>query len=183
MFYEIVVAPKYSKKGLEILPGKSKTLRILEASKNKKGKLSLRQVGGGWLAQDSDDLTTEDIEFNLVSEKTPQGNELSDAMFAWLCVKHIKSNAIVIAKGNCMLGMGSGQPNRLESLRIALRKAGDEVKGAALATWKDAVEEACESGIGVIAEPGGSIRDGDAVDCCNKYGVSLLFTNVRHFRH
>ncbi|KAI8570605.1 hypothetical protein RHMOL_Rhmol01G0048500 [Rhododendron molle] len=190
MFYEIVVAPKYSKKGLEILRGKSKTLRILEASKNKKGKLSLRQVGGGWLAQDSDDLTPEDIEFKLVSEKTPQENELSDAKFAWLCVKHVKSNAIVIAKENCMLGMGSGQPNRLESLRIALRKAGDEVKGAALASdaffpfaWKDAVEEACESGIGVIAEPGGSIRDGDAVDCCNKYGVSLLFTNVRHFRH
>ncbi|TYH94622.1 hypothetical protein ES332_A12G052300v1 [Gossypium tomentosum] len=189
MFYEIVVAPKYTEKGLEILRGKSKTLRILEAKKNEKGKLSLRQVGGGWLAQDSDDLTPQDIQFNVVSEK-PQDNELRDAEFAWLCVKHVKSNAIVIAKDNRMLGMGSGQPNRLESLRIALRKAGDEVKGAALASdaffpfaWKDAVEEACESGIGVIAEPGGSIRDGDAVDCCNKYGVSLLFTKVRHFRH
>ncbi|KAF7143413.1 hypothetical protein RHSIM_Rhsim05G0149200 [Rhododendron simsii] len=129
-------------------------MRILEASKNKKGKLSLREVGGCWLAQDSDDLTPEDIEFKLVSEKTSQENELSDAKFAWLCVKHIKSNAIVIAKENCMLGMGSGQPNRLESLRIALRKAGDKVKGAALAgdaffpfAWKDAVEEACESGM------------------------------------
>ncbi|KAF8412677.1 hypothetical protein HHK36_000645 [Tetracentron sinense] len=190
MFYEIVVAPKYSERGLDILRGKSKTLRILEASKNEKGKLSLRQVGGGWLAQDSDDLTPQDIQFKVVSEKTPQESELCDAEFAWLCVKHVKSNAIVIAKDNCMLGMGSGQPNRLESLRIALRKAGDEVKGAALASdaffpfaWKDAVEEACESGIGVIAEPGGSIRDGDAIDCCNKYGVSLLLTSVRHFRH
>lgn len=190
MFYEIVIAPKYSKKGLEILRGKSKTLRILEASKNEKGKLSLRQIGGGLLVQDSDDLTPENIQFNVVSEKNPQESELRDAKFAWLCVKHVKSNAIVIAKDNCMLGMGSGQPNRLESLRIALRKAGDKVKGAALASdaffpfaWKDAVEEACESGIGVIAEPGGSIRDGDAIDCCNKYGVSLLFTNVRHFRH
>ncbi|PON95115.1 LOW QUALITY PROTEIN: AICARFT/IMPCHase bienzyme [Trema orientale] len=190
MFYEIVVAPKYSEKGLEILRGKSKTLRILEARKNEKGKLSLRQVGGGWLAQDSDDLTPEDIQFNVVSGKAPQESELRDAEFAWLCVKHVKSNAIVIAKNNCMLGMGSGQPNRRESLRIALKKAGDEVKGAALASdaffpfaWKDAVEEACESGIGVIAEPGGSIRDGDAIDCCNKYGVSLIFTNVRHFRH
>ncbi|XP_043700916.1 bifunctional purine biosynthesis protein PurH-like [Telopea speciosissima] len=190
MFYEIVVAPKYSQRGLEILRGKSKTLRILEAKKNKKGKLSLRQVGGGWLAQESDDLTPQDIQFNAVSEKAPQENELRDAEFAWLCVKHVKSNAIVIAKNNCMLGMGSGQPNRLESLRIALKKAGEDVKGAALASdaffpfaWKDAVEEACESGIGVIAEPGGSIRDGDAIDCCNKYGVSLLFTNVRHFRH
>ncbi|XP_022726961.1 uncharacterized protein LOC111282928 [Durio zibethinus] len=190
MFYEIIVAPKYTEKGLEILCGKSKTLRILEAKKNEKGKLSLRQVGGGWLAQDSDDLIPQDIQFNVVSEKKPQDSELHDAEFAWLCVKHVKSNAIVIAKDNRMLGMGSGQPNRLESLRIASRKAGDEVKGAALASdaffpfaWKDAVEEACKSGIGVIAEPGGSIRDGDAVDCCNKYGVSLLFTNVRHFRH
>lgn len=190
MFYEIVVAPSYSEKGLEILRGKSKTLRILEAKKNSRGKLSLRQVGGGWLAQDSDDLTPEEIKFDVVSKKAPEENELDDAKFAWLCVKHVKSNAIVIAKNNCMLGMGSGQPNRLESLRIAMRKAGDEVKGAALASdaffpfaWKDAVEEACESGIGVIAEPGGSIRDGDAIDCCNKYNVSLVFTGVRHFRH
>ncbi|KAM6582433.1 hypothetical protein CsatB_009435 [Cannabis sativa] len=190
MFYEIVVAPKYTKKGLEILRGKSKTLRILEARNNKKGKLSLRQVGGGWLAQDTDDLTPEDIQFKVMSEKAPEESELRDAEFAWLCAKHVKSNAIVIAKNNCMLGMGSGQPNRRESLRIALKKAGDEVKGAALASdaffpfaWKDAVEEACENGIGVIAEPGGSIRDGDAIDCCNKYGVSLVFTNVRHFRH
>ncbi|EYU35032.1 hypothetical protein MIMGU_mgv1a003075mg [Erythranthe guttata] len=181
MFYEIVVAPSYTKKGLEILRGKSKTLRILEATKNKRGKLSLRQVGGGWLAQEADDLTPEDIEFNVVSGKSPQENELSDAKFAWLCVKHVKSNAIVIAKNNCMLGMGSGQPNRLESLRIATKKAGDEIKGAALASdaffpfaWNDAVEEACKSGVGVIAEPGGSIRDADAVDCCNNVpGVFL----------
>lgn len=98
MFYEIVVAPKYTKKGLEVLRGKSKTLRILEATKNIKGKLSLRQVGGGWLAQDADDLTPEDINFNIVSEKSPLENELHDAQFAWLCVKHVKSNAIVIAK-------------------------------------------------------------------------------------
>ena len=98
MFYEIVVAPKYSKKGLEILQKKSKSLRILEARKNEKGKLSLRQVGGGWLAQDSDDLTPQDIQFNVVSEKAPQESELCDAEFAWLCVKHVKSNAIVIAK-------------------------------------------------------------------------------------
>lgn len=190
MFYEIVVAPSYTPKGLETLKGKSKTLRILEAKKTGKGLLSLRQVGGGWLAQESDDVTPEDISFKVMSQRAPQEEELSDAKFAWLCVKHVKSNAIVIAKNNCMLGMGSGQPNRLESLRIAFRKAGEEAKGAALASdaffpfaWNDAVEEACQNGIGVIAEPGGSIRDNDAVDCCNKYGVSLVFTNIRHFRH
>uniref|UniRef100_A0A803M272 MGS-like domain-containing protein n=1 Tax=Chenopodium quinoa TaxID=63459 RepID=A0A803M272_CHEQI len=180
MFYEIVVAPKYSEKRLEILRGKSKTLRIFEAKKNDKGKLSLRQVGGGWLAQESDDLTPEDIQFKVVSENTPTEKELSDAQFAWLCVKH----------NNCMLGMGSGQPNCLESMRIAKRKAGDEIKGASLASdaffpfaWNDAVEEACQSGVSVIAEPVGSIRDKDAVDCCNKYGVSLVLTEVRHFHH
>ena len=120
-------------------------------------------------------------------------------------------------QNNCMLGMGSGQPNRRESLRIAFRKAGDEAKGAALASdaffpfgkkrhnlfpplypalvvlasdwavnfaaWNDAVEEACQNGIGIIAQPGGSIRDDDAVACCNKYGVSLVFTGFRHFKH
>ncbi|XP_066330239.1 uncharacterized protein [Miscanthus floridulus] len=190
MFYEIVVAPGYTEKGLEVLKVKSKTLRILEAKRSGKGMLSLRQVTGGWLAQESDDVTPEDITFTKMSERTPGYSELSDAKFACLCIKHVKSNAIVIAKNNCMLGMGSGQPNRRESLRIAFKKAGEEAKGAALASdaffpfaWNDAVEEACQSGIAVIAEPGGSIRDQDTMDCCNKYGVALVFTGVRHFRH
>lgn len=103
MFYEIVVAPNYTEEGLEILRGKSKTLRILEAKKSEKGMLSLRQVGGGWLAQDSDDLTPDDIKFSVKSEKVPQEKELSDTEFAWLCVKHVKSNAIVIAKASPFL--------------------------------------------------------------------------------
>ncbi|KAL5675031.1 hypothetical protein ACJX0J_011162, partial [Zea mays] len=134
MFYEIVVAPGYTEKGLEVLRGKSKALRILEAKRSGKGMLSLRQVSGGWLAQESDDLTPEEITFTTKSERSPQENELADAKFAWLCAKHVKSNAIVIAKNNCMLGMGSGQPNRRESVRIAFRKAGEEAKGAALAS-------------------------------------------------
>ena len=98
MFYEIVVAPGYTEKGLEVLKGKSKTLRILEAKRSGENMLSLRQVSGGWLAQESDDLTPEDITFTTGSERAPTDSELSDAKFAWLCVKHVKSNAIVIAK-------------------------------------------------------------------------------------
>ncbi|XP_002983813.2 uncharacterized protein LOC9644188 [Selaginella moellendorffii] len=190
MFYEIVVAPKYTEKGLQVLKGKSKALRILEAQPIKKGRRSARQVGGGWLVQDADDLTPDDITFRVGTTKVPTEAEMTDAKFAWVCVKHVKSNAIVVAKDNSMLGMGSGQPNRIKSLEIAIEKAGSAVKGAALASdaffpfaWNDAVEEACKAGVSVIVQPGGSIRDQDAIDCCNKYGVAMVFTDVRHFRH
>lgn len=190
MFYEIVVAPSYSAKGLEILKGKSKTLRILEAKKSEKGRRSLRQVGGGWLLQEADDITPDGVSFKSVTEESPTDKQIEDAKFAWLCVKHVKSNAIVVAKDNRMLGMGSGQPNRVKSLQIALEKAGKEAEGAALASdaffpfaWNDAVEDACKAKVAVIAQPGGSMRDQDAVDCCNKYGVAMLMTGIRHFRH
>mgnify|MGYP000246954185 FL=1 len=98
MFYEIVVAPKYTEKGLQVLKGKSKTLRILEARKQEKGKHSLRQVGGGWLLQEADDVGPDGIDFTTVTEKTPTEQQIEDAKFAWLCVKHVKSNAIVVAK-------------------------------------------------------------------------------------
>ncbi|BBN11601.1 phosphoribosylaminoimidazolecarboxamide formyltransferase / IMP cyclohydrolase [Marchantia polymorpha subsp. ruderalis] len=190
MFYEIVVAPKFTPEGLEVLKGKSKTLRILETEPSKRGRRSLRQVAGGWLLQEADDLTPDDIDFEVVTNKVPTLEQVEDAKFAWLCVKHVKSNAIVFAKNNKMLGMGSGQPNRVKSLQIALEKAGPESKGAAVASdaffpfaWNDAVEDACKAGVAVIAQPGGSMRDQDAIDCCNKYGVAMLFTKVRHFRH
>ena len=95
-----------------------------------------------------------------------------------------------VFQDNRVLGMGSGQSNRVKSLLIALEKAGEEAKGAALASdafspfaWNDALQDACKAGVKAIAQPGGSMRDQDAIDCCNKYGVAMLFTEVRHFRH
>lgn len=190
MFYEIVIAPKYTEAGSKILKGKSKTLRILEAQRCGNGRQNLRQVGGGWLRQDSDELVPDDIDFTVASLKVPTLEQVEECKFAWLCVKHVKSNAIVVAKDNRMLGMGSGQPNRVNSARIALEKAGSEANGAVLASdaffpfaWNDAVEDACKAGISVIVQPGGSVRDQDAIDCCNKYGVAMLLTQVRHFKH
>eukprot|EP00271_Cylindrocystis_brebissonii_P007128 TRINITY_DN20295_c0_g1_i1.p1 TRINITY_DN20295_c0_g1~~TRINITY_DN20295_c0_g1_i1.p1 ORF type:complete len:638 (+),score=135.48 TRINITY_DN20295_c0_g1_i1:286-1914(+) len=190
MFYEIVVAPSYTPQGLEVLKGKSKALRILEAKKSEKGRRSLRQIGGGWLLQDADDIIALDVDFTVMTEKVPTVKEIEDVRFAWNCVKHVKSNAITLAKGGRLLGMGSGQPNRAKSTDIALEKAGEEAKGAALASdaffpfaWGDAVEAACKAGVAVIAQPGGSVRDQDAIDCCNKYGVAMVVTGVRHFRH
>ena len=190
MFYEIVVAPSYTPEGLTVLKGKSKDLRILEAQPRKAGGRALRQVGGGWLFQDADDRTPEDIEFKVVTDRQPTPQELEDLKFAWRCVKHVKSNAITVAKDGRLLGMGSGQPNRVKSVEIAMEKAGGEVKGAALASdaffpfaWGDSIENACKAGVAAIVHPGGSMRDQDGIDCCNKYGVAMVLTGTRHFRH
>ncbi|KAF5833916.1 cytidine deaminase-like protein [Dunaliella salina] len=150
MFYEIVIAPSYSPEGLEILKGKSKNLRILEAKARPPSGLSLRQVSGGWLWQMADSLTPENITFTPVSETKPTP----------------------------------------EQVRICMEKAGAEAEGAVMASdaffpfsWNDGVELACQLGIKAIAHPGGSIRDQDAIDCCNKYGVALVTTGARHFKH
>ncbi|KAK9820378.1 hypothetical protein WJX72_009657 [[Myrmecia] bisecta] len=190
MFYEIVIAPGYTPEGLEKLKGKSKTLRILEAKPRAPAGRSLRQIGGGWLYQEADNLTPKTVEFTPVSDTKPTAEQLADLKFAWLCVKHVKSNAITVAKGRKLLGMGSGQPNRVKSVQIALEKAADEVEGSVLSSdaffpfsWGDSVEIACQAGVKAIAHPGGSMRDQDAIDCCNKYGVALVTTGVRHFKH
>jgi phosphoribosylaminoimidazolecarboxamide formyltransferase/IMP cyclohydrolase len=142
------------------------------------------------LYQEADSLVPEQIEFTPVSDVKPTPEQLEDLKFAWRCVKHVKSNAITVAKGQKLLGMGSGQPNRVKSVQIALEKAADEVEGSVLASdaffpfsWNDSVEIACKAGVKAIVHPGGSMRDQDAVDCCNKYGVALVTTGVRHFRH
>lgn len=190
MFYEIVIAPSYTEQGLTVLKGKSKDLRILEAQPRKPGGRSYRQVGGGWLVQDADDVTPEQIDFKVVTNRQPSAQELEDMKFAWRCVKHVKSNAITVAKDGRMLGMGSGQPNRVKSVEIAMEKAGDEVKGASLASdaffpfaWGDSIEKACQAGVAAIIHPGGSMRDQDGIDVCNQYGVTMVLTGTRHFRH
>lgn len=190
MFYEIVVAPGYTPEGLNVLKGKSKDLRILEATPRVRGGRSYRQVGGGWLVQDADDLGPEDVELRVVTQRNPTAKEFEDLKFAWRCVKHVKSNAITLAKDGHLLGMGSGQPNRVKSVEIAMEKAGEAVRGAALASdaffpfaWGDAIERACQAGVTAIIHPGGSLRDQDGIDCCNQYGVAMVFTGTRHFRH
>lgn len=173
-----------------MLKEKSKNLRILEAKLKTQSVLGVCQVSGGFLCQEEDALKSPEITFTCVSNSSPTDQHSKDLQFAWSCVKHIKSNAIAIVKDQKLLGMGSGQPNRVKSVELSLEKAGDEVQGAVLASdaffpfsWGDAVEKACLAGISAIAHPGGSIRDSDAVDCCNKYNVVLMTTSIRHFRH
>ena len=193
VFYEIVIAPEYDAEALKLLKTK-KDLRILVAqlppgySKTPSGYLDFRRVKGGFLVQSSDSLAEDDVNLKTVTKGEPTPNEIKDLLFAWRAVKHVKSNAIVLAKDKTLLGMGAGQPSRIISARIAIEKAGDKVIGSVLASdamfpFPDVVEAAAEAGVTAIIQPGGSIRDGDSIKAADKHNIAMVFTGVRHFRH
>ena len=124
----------------------------------------------------------------VVTEREPTDAELADLTFAWKAAKHIKSNTIVLAKDNTLVGMGAGQPNRVVSVHLALRIAEDKAKGSVLASdaffpFADNIEMAASGGITAIAEPGGSIRDDEVIAAANEHNIAMLFTGSRHFRH
>ncbi|NLE90312.1 MAG: bifunctional phosphoribosylaminoimidazolecarboxamide formyltransferase/IMP cyclohydrolase [Dehalococcoidales bacterium] len=192
-FYEIVIAPEYDKEALDILM-KKKNLRILRVplppDYNSKPipAFDFRRVKGGLLVQEADNLPEDSIEMKVATNRKPTSAELQDLKFAWRAVKHIKSNAIVMAKNNTLLGMGAGQPNRVVSVFLAKNKAGDGAKGSVMASdamfpFPDSVEQAAEAGITAIIQPGGSVRDQESIDMANKYNIAMVFTGIRHFLH
>jgi phosphoribosylaminoimidazolecarboxamide formyltransferase/IMP cyclohydrolase len=193
VFYEIVIAPEYESEALELLKTK-KDLRILVAElppdygKASSGYLDFRRVKGGFLVQNSDSLPEDSVNLKTVTKRQPTLAEIKDLLFAWRAVKHIKSNAIALAKDKTLLGMGAGQPSRIVSAQIAIEKAGDKVKGSVLASdamfpFPDVVEAAARAGVTAIIQPGGSIRDEDSIKAADKYNMAMVFTGVRHFRH
>jgi len=124
----------------------------------------------------------------VVTRRKPTEAEVKDLLFAWRAAKHVKSNAIVLAKGKTLLGMGAGQPSRIISAQIAIEKAGDKTKGSVLASdamfpFPDVVEAAAAAGVTAIIQPGGSIRDEDSIKSADKHNIAMVFTGVRHFRH
>jgi len=193
VFYEIVIAPEYEPEALKLLQTK-KDLRILVAKlplgygKALPGYLDFRRVKGGFLVQDSDSLPEGKVELKTVTKRKPTADEIKDLLFAWRAVKHIKSNAIGLAKDKTLLGMGAGQPSRIISAQIAIEKAGDKVKGSVLASdamfpFPDVVEAAAKVGVTAIIQPGGSIRDEDSIKAADAHNMAMVFTGVRHFRH
>ena len=192
IFLEIIVAPKFTDEALEILT-KKKNLRLLELDTTirayPKAERIMRKVAGGILVQEVDDkLLPDDVELKVVTEKAPNEQEMKDLMLAWKIVKHAKSNGIAIAKDNQSLGIGPGQVNRIWSTQMAIERSGEKVKGAALASdaffpFDDCVKACAEAGISCIIQPGGSVRDQDSIDACNKYGIAMVFTGMRHFKH
>ena len=187
-FLEIIIAPSFSEKALEILCEK-KNLRLLQADMSaSSGHMQLSSVAGGLLLQEQDTHSFHQAEITVPTIKKPSEAELSAAKFAWTVVKYVKSNAIVIATEKQTLGIGPGQTNRVGAARIAIAEAGDAARGAVLASdaflpMADTVELAAAAGVSVIIQPGGSVRDEDSIKACDKHGIAMVFTGVRHFRH
>jgi len=192
-FYEIVIAPEYEVKALEVLKRK-KNLRILVAEmppaygKSPENYLDIRRVKGGFLVQGSDSLAEDNVSLKTVTRREPTKTEIADLLFAWRAVKHVKSNAIVLVNDRTLLGMGAGQPSRIVSVQIAREKAGKKTAGSVLASdamfpFPDVVEAAAAGGVTAIIQPGGSMRDEESIKAADKHDIAMVFTGVRHFRH
>jgi phosphoribosylaminoimidazolecarboxamide formyltransferase/IMP cyclohydrolase len=189
VLFHVVVAPDYEPEALEILR-KRKSARVLQVptAKGPTEALDLRKVSGGALLQTVDAVEEDTSTWEVVTKRKPTGEELADLAFAWKAAKHIKSNSIVLARSLTMVGMGAGQPNRVTSVHLALRIAGDKSKDSVLASdafmpFADNVELAAEGGVVAIAQPGGSMRDQEVIEAADGLGIAMVFTGTRHFRH
>ncbi|HKM43116.1 MAG TPA: bifunctional phosphoribosylaminoimidazolecarboxamide formyltransferase/IMP cyclohydrolase [Limnochordia bacterium] len=189
VFLEIIIAPAFTREALEILADK-KNLRLLTLPMTEVGQGSLRYVSvlGGILAQTMDDGQLDEEALQVVTKRAPSQNELLALTFGWKVCKHVKSNAIVVSGAEMTFGIGAGQMNRVGAADIALRQAKTQAVGAILASdaffpMDDTVELAARAGITAIIQPGGSIRDQDSIDKADHYGIAMVFTGVRHFKH
>ncbi|MDR3289194.1 MAG: bifunctional phosphoribosylaminoimidazolecarboxamide formyltransferase/IMP cyclohydrolase [Peptococcaceae bacterium] len=189
-FYEVIVAPGFSPQAREILAVK-KNLRLFIAGQQegkKEAALKVRSIQGGYLVQEQDAASTPLSEWTTVSAKKPTEQDLQELQFAWQIVKHVKSNAIVLAKDGQSVGVGAGQMNRVGSVKIALEQAGSLAQDAYLASdaffpFPDSLEEAAKAGIRAVVQPGGSIRDEEVIAAANRFGLIMVFTQRRHFLH
>jgi phosphoribosylaminoimidazolecarboxamide formyltransferase/IMP cyclohydrolase len=192
IFSEIIIAPSFDYDAVQLLTKKSNR-RLIELKSNKINAKSkrVRSIFGGILVQDSDIKTIDSSTVRVVTSRKPTENELIDMLFAWKIVKHVKSNAIVFVKDGQTLGIGNGQTSRVDSSELAVNKAiknGLSMIGSAIASdaffpFSDGVEAAAKAGTSAIIQPGGSVRDEEVIDTANKLGLTMVFTDVRHFRH
>ena len=189
VFYEIVIAPSFEEEALALLK-KRKNLRILEMGSGRNGGsgLDVKTVQGGFLVQTRDSGGDDPSTWRCVTKRVPTPDEMDDLTFAWKAAKHVKSNAIVLVKGRALVGMGAGQPNRVNSVHLALRAAEDRARGSVLASdaffpFADNVQLAAGGGVVAAVQPGGSVRDQEVIDAADELGMAMVFTGVRHFRH
>lgn len=186
-FMEVIIAPGYEPEALTVMANK-KNLRVLELEIKKEAEVLVRSVEGGFVVQESDIGAVSAEDLQVVTKVKPTPEEIEELLFALKIVKHVKSNAIVVAKDNQSIGVGAGQMNRVGSAGIALEHGGDKCQGAVLASdaffpFKDTVEMAARYGIKAIIQPGGSVRDEESILECDKHGIAMVFTGMRHFKH
>lgn len=189
IFIEIILAPSFELQALEVF-AKKKKLRVLEVGEvsNREPGIEFRFVDGGLLVQQSDINTLTLEQLNTVTSAEPTEQQIDDMLFAWKVLKHVKSNAILTAKNHATVGIGPGQVSRVDAVQIALRKSGDRIRGAILASdaffpFRDSIDLIAESGLRAVIQPGGSIRDQEVIAACNEHGIAMVFTRTRCFKH
>ncbi len=188
LFIEVLVAPTFTPEALDVLRRKSRYIRLLRATREPVETLRWRTTVAGWLAQTGDTLDEDPTTWRVVTEREPTEEEWRSLRFAWQAVKHVKSNAIVLAQGRATVGVGAGQMSRVDAVRMATWKAGERAQGAVLASdaffpFPDSVELAASAGVTAVIQPGGSKRDEEVIAAANRLGLAMVFTGVRHFRH
>lgn len=195
-FVEAIIAPSFDSDAFDLLTGKpkwGKSVRLLACGEYQPGvrrerDVEVKKMVGGFLLQDRDLRVSAESDLETATERKPTGEQIEALLFAERIAKHVKSNAIVLVKGTRVLGVGAGQMSRVDAVRMAIHKAGDEVEGSVLASdaffpFPDGVETAIEAGVAAILQPGGSVRDGEVVAACDRLGAAMVFTGERHFRH
>jgi phosphoribosylaminoimidazolecarboxamide formyltransferase / IMP cyclohydrolase len=189
-FIECVIAPDYEPHALDALKQWKENVRLLRTGELVGGPqgLDYRRVDGGLLVQTRDVGADDPDKWKTVTKRKPTEEEFKALWFAWIVCKHVKSNAIVLANAQKVVGVGAGQMSRVDSVEIAVRKAGERSRGSVLASdaffpFRDNVDAAAKAGVTAIIQPGGSVRDADSIAACDEHGIAMLFTGVRHFRH
>jgi phosphoribosylaminoimidazolecarboxamide formyltransferase/IMP cyclohydrolase len=187
LFAECIAAPSFTPEAREKLKAK-KNLRLVAMPNLELSQYELRSVTRGILRQDLDAGDPSNVEWKVVSKRKPTEDEMRALKFAWIACGHVKSNAIVFAKGTATVGIGGGQPNRVDCVKIAAARAGEKSRGAVMASdaffpFPDSVEVAAQNGITAVIAPGGSVRDEDSIAVADANNMAMIFTGVRHFRH
>ena len=189
VFVEIVLAPNFDPEALDIFK-KKKNLRVLGIGEFEKraAKLEVRNVDGGLLVQDTDTKILSKDDLTVVTKNQPSEADIKTVLFTWKVLRHAKSNSILIAKDNTAVGLGAGQVSRVDAVHMALRKGGKNVKGGILASdaffpFRDSIDAIKDSGVKVVVQPGGSIRDSEVIEACDEYGIAMMFTGTRCFKH
>lgn len=189
LFTEIILAPEFDKDAFELL-SKKKNRRLIKF-RFFENEYDLKRITGGYLYQERDSIVLNENDLKFVTERKPDEGMMKDSIFAFKIVKHTKSNAVVFVKDNRTLGIGCGQPSRVDSTKIAIMKSvqfGLDLKGSIVASdaffpFADSIEELSKAGAECVIQPGGSVRDGEVIEAANKYNIVMIFTGLRHFKH